>query len=221
LISPVVIAPPIVIEPVVIFPPIVCAASAVTASSLLDAKVCPDATVIPPFAVNVPLIVVLNPDAPIDTALLPDVPIETNPVFVDAKVKVPPPVILIFPFVEPKVIFPVVAVRPNAVPLIVVVDNVPLIVVVIPEAPIVNAVAVDVPTDKGPADAVVRDGDVKAEAFITPVEEIEPVLEPFLNNVPIIFPDDAVIFPLVSVIPVVKVGFESGAYVVDASADVK
>jgi hypothetical protein len=174
-----------------------------------------------PLDDNVPLIAVLNPDAPIDTALLPDVPIDTNPVFVDAKVKAPPHVILTVPFVEPKVILPVVAVRPNAVPLIVVVDNVPLIVVVIPDAPIVNAVAVDVPNDNVPADAVVSDGDVKAETFITPVELIEPVFEPFLTNVPIIFPDDAVIFPLVSVIPVVKVGFESGAYVVDASADVK
>jgi hypothetical protein len=140
---------------------------------------------------------------------------------VDAKVKAPPHVILIFPFVELNVVFPVVDVKPNDVPLIVAVDNVPLIVVVMPDAPIVNAVAVDVPNDNVPADAVVRDGDVKAEPFITPVEEIEPVFEPFLNNVPIIFPDDAVIFPLVSVIDVKKVGAIKGAYVVDASADVK
>ncbi len=97
----------------------------------------------------------------------------------------------------------------------------PALVVVIPDDPSVIAVAVDVPNDNVPADAVVSDGDVKAEAFITPVEEIEPVLDPFLNNVPIIFPDDAVIFPLVSVIDVEKVGEIIGAYVVDASADVK
>ncbi len=97
----------------------------------------------------------------------------------------------------------------------------PALVVVIPDDPSVIAVAVDVPNDNVPADATVSDGDVKAEPFITPVEEIEPVLDPFLNNVPIRFPDDAVIFPLVSVIDVEKVGEVKGAYVVDASADVK
>ncbi len=99
--------------------------------------------------------------------------------------------------------------------------NAPGIVVVIPDDPSVIAVAVVAPNDNVPADATVSDGDVKAEAFITPVEEIEPVLDPFLTNVPIIFPDDAVIFPLVSVIDVKKVGEVKGAYVVDASADVK
>ena len=85
-------------------------------------------------------------------------------------------------------------------------DKLPAIDVVIPVAPIVIAVAVDVPNVKVPAVAVVSDGAVKAEAFITPVEEIEPVFEPFLKSVPIIFPLEAVIFPLVNVIDVKKVG---------------
>jgi hypothetical protein len=85
----------------------------------------------------VPFIVVLNPDAPIVIALLPDVPILTAPVFVDAKVKAPPHVIFIVPFVAPKDIFEFV-VRPNVDPLeIAVVVNVPFIVVAVDAVPII------------------------------------------------------------------------------------
>ena len=127
------------------------------------------------------------------------VPIDIAPPNCDVPKSKFPPVVI--GSTEADFIFPFAVINPVDV-------NGPAFVVVIPDAPIVIAVAVDVPNVRVVAVDVVSDGDVKAEAFITPVEDIDPVFVPFLKSVAITFPDDAVILPLVRVIADVKVGFE-------------